>query len=178
MKTLIIAAHPNLHNGSRLNKQLIDAVIADGRGTIHELYTEYPEGIIDVNREQQLLLAHDRIIFQFPFWWYSTPSLLKKWFDEVLLFGFAYGDGGNKLHGKEWGMAITTGGPAESYSSTGYNKFSIDELTRPFQVTCSLIGMKYLPAYTVHGAHHLTDEELAKAAEGYVGYAYEVYSRV
>ena len=28
------------------------------------------------------------------FWWYSSPPLLKLWFDEVLTFGWAYGPGG------------------------------------------------------------------------------------
>lgn len=177
MKTLIIAAHPQLHDGSRMNKRLIDAIKDAGCGTIHELYAAYPDGVLDVEREQKLLLAHDRIIFQFPFWWYSTPSLLKKWFDEVLLFGFAYGPGGDKLHGKEWGMAITTGGPAESYSSSGYNLFPMDELTRAYRVTAQIAGMPFLPVFTVHGAMYITDEELERTAEEYVRYAHAVYTR-
>jgi len=54
--------------------------------TIHPLYEAYPDWSIDVTREHELLLAHDRIVLQFPFYWYSSPPLLKKWLDFVLLF--------------------------------------------------------------------------------------------
>ncbi len=42
---------------------------------------EYPDFIINVKREQELVENHDNIIFQFPLYWYSSPSLLKKWID-------------------------------------------------------------------------------------------------
>jgi putative NADPH-quinone reductase len=54
--------------------------------TIHQLYAAYPDFRIDVKREQELLSLHDRMILQFPLYWYSTPALLKQWFDVVLKF--------------------------------------------------------------------------------------------
>lgn len=54
--------------------------------TIHQLYATYPDKNIDASKEQELLLAHDRVILQFPFHWYSTPSLLKEWFDVVRFY--------------------------------------------------------------------------------------------
>ncbi|MGT2357467.1 NAD(P)H-dependent oxidoreductase [Staphylococcus aureus] len=44
---------------------------------MHDLYREYPDFIINVKREQELVENHDNIIFQFPLYWYSSPSLLK-----------------------------------------------------------------------------------------------------
>nr|WP_260506727.1 NAD(P)H-dependent oxidoreductase [Brevibacillus brevis] len=64
--------------------------------TIHEIYKEYPDWNIDVPREQQLLEAYDHVIFQFPLYWYSYPPLLKKWFDDVFAYGWAYGSNGDK----------------------------------------------------------------------------------
>ncbi|ETT59992.1 NAD(P)H oxidoreductase [Paenibacillus sp. FSL H8-457] len=87
MKTLVIVAHPGLHEGSRINRELTETVGHHPEVTVHDLYQRYPDGIIDIAAEQQLLLRHDRIVFQFPFWWYSSPPLLKHWFDEVLTFG-------------------------------------------------------------------------------------------
>ncbi|WP_312029480.1 NAD(P)H-dependent oxidoreductase [Paenibacillus sedimenti] len=99
--------------------------------TIHQLYQAYPNEVIDLAREQALLEAHDRSILQYPFYWYSTPPLLKKWFDSVLQYGWAYGPGGDKMHGKEIGLAISTYGSKESYQEGGANLFTIDELTKP-----------------------------------------------
>jgi glutathione-regulated potassium-efflux system ancillary protein KefG len=46
--------------------------------------------IIDRTRLQMLLLQHDVIIWQHPFYWYSFPPLLKQWFDMVLEFNRDY----------------------------------------------------------------------------------------
>lgn len=89
MKTLIIAAHPDL-GVSKANRALIDAVKGEQGIFVHDLYAEYPDWNIDVAREHRLLTEHDRIVLQFPFYWYSTPPLLKKWFDDVILSGWAY----------------------------------------------------------------------------------------
>jgi len=105
--------------------------------TIHDLYERYPDERIDVKREQDLLLAHDRIVFQFPFYWYSTPPLLKKWMDEVFTYGWAYGPGGNALHDKELVLAISIGGPEHSYRAGDYNHYTMSELTRPLQATAN-----------------------------------------
>lgn len=170
MKTMIIAVHPLLNDGSRINRKLVEAARQAGDLTVHDLYAEYPDEKINVEREQELLLAHDRIIFQFPFWWYSAPALLKKWTDEVLTFGWAYGPGGDKLAGKECMLAITTGSSAEAYGPEGYNRFTVEELTRPYQVGFGLVGFKLLPAFVIHGAQQMEDEEAERLAGEYVRY--------
>ncbi|RXL71629.1 flavodoxin family protein, partial [Citrobacter sp. AAK_AS5] len=65
------------------------------RVTVHDLFAAYPDGVIDVAAEQALVRAHDRIVFQFPLFWFSMPPLLKVWFDQVLGYGFVYGPGGD-----------------------------------------------------------------------------------
>ena len=37
-------------------------------------------------------------------------AIIKKWFDDVLTYGFAYGSKGDKVKGKEFGVAISIGG--------------------------------------------------------------------
>lgn len=167
MKSLVILAHPNIEQ-SRINKAWIQAVQNQSDVTVHKLYDVYPDEVIDVAKEQELLLTHDRIILQFPFFWYSTPSLLKKWIDAVLAYGFAYGEGGNKLHGKELGLAISTFGPKESYQPSGYNRYTMEELLKPLQATSNLIGTNFLPMFVLNGVAHVTDEELAQSAADYV----------
>ncbi|WP_373811713.1 NAD(P)H-dependent oxidoreductase, partial [Porphyromonas loveana] len=68
-KTLVIVVHPDLDH-SVINKAWTKAV--EGAATIHNLYGQYPDGRIDVAHEQALLEAHDRIIFQFPLYWYAA----------------------------------------------------------------------------------------------------------
>jgi glutathione-regulated potassium-efflux system ancillary protein KefG len=132
---------------------------------VHDLYAEYPEGRINMEREQQLLVEHDRIVFQFPFYWYSSPSLLKEWQDVVLTYGWAYGSAGTKLRGKEFVLAISTGGPEVAYQAGGFNQYSISELTKPFQATANLTGMRFLPTFKTQGARLLTNEQVRESAE-------------
>ena len=78
-KTLIILAHPNMAD-SRLNKALIEAIKDEPHITIHDIYAHYKTAEnIDVKKEQELLISHERIVFQFPLYWFSTPGLLKDW---------------------------------------------------------------------------------------------------
>lgn len=173
MKTLVIAAHPQLEDGSRMNKRLVEALRRRGGITVHELYKAYPDGEIDVAAEHALLEAHDRIVLQFPLFWYSSPFLLKKWLDDVLTYGWAYGPGGDKLHGKSLGLAITTGGPESSFQAGGYNQFSMSEITKPYQAMAHLVGFTFLPLFTVHGSKGCTEEALEAHAEAYVEYVLE-----
>lgn len=166
MKTLVIVAHPNLAN-SVINKMWIERLQKEDI-TVHELYAAYPDGRINIEREQQLLLEHDRIVFQFPFYWYSSPSLLKEWQDVVLAYGWAYGPQGTYLQGKEFILAISTGGPADAYQAGGYNQYSMSELTKPFQATANLTGMRFLPSFKTQGARFLSKEQIQESAENLV----------
>src|SRR5436190_1229446 len=122
-RVLILFAHPALEK-SKVNKALADAVKNIDGITFRDLYEEYPDMIIDIGREQTFLTNHDVIVFQHPFYWYNTPALLKEWADLVLEYGYAYGDNGDKLKGKAWIHAITTGGPQEDYDKSK-SRFSI-----------------------------------------------------
>jgi glutathione-regulated potassium-efflux system ancillary protein KefG len=157
-RVLILFAHPAPHK-SRVNRRLIESVRGLDNVTINDLYEEYPTFDINVSREQELLLTHDVIVFQHPFYWYSSPAILKEWEDLVLEYGFAYGTGGTKLQGKLFLTAITTGAPPEAYCRTGFNCFTIRQLLAPFEQTAKFCGMRYLPPFVVHSALGFRDEE-------------------
>jgi putative NADPH-quinone reductase len=168
-KTLVVVAHPDLGK-SRINRTWLDHLRSHaGKATVHELYKTYPNGKIDVAAEQKLLEEHDRIILQFPMFWFSTPSLLKQWLDEVLSYGWAFGPGGDKLEGKEIGVAVSTGGPAHAYQAGAQNQYTLSELLRPLQMTAQYTRAKYLPVFAMQGAlYNPTDEELKTNAQSYV----------
>lgn len=153
----MLFAHPVLER-SRVNAVLIDAIRDLPGVTLHDLYEEYPSFGIDVAREKALLTAHDVVVFQHPFYWYSTPAILKEWQDLVLEHGWAYGVGGDALRGKTTFNAVTTGGPASAYQRGGYNRFTVRELLAPYDQTAHLCGMRFLPPFTVHAALLLDDE--------------------
>jgi glutathione-regulated potassium-efflux system ancillary protein KefG len=166
-RILILFAHPALEK-SRVNRQLIRAVQGLDSVTLHDLYEQYPNFHINVKLEQDLLRSHDIIVFQHPFYWYSSPALLKEWQDLVLEHGFAYGHNGTALRGKKFLSAITTGGSEQAYCRQGHNYFTIRELLTPFEQTARLCGMEYLPPFVITGTHQLRQaDQIAPYAEAY-----------
>ncbi|MFP3668452.1 NAD(P)H-dependent oxidoreductase [Priestia sp. SIMBA_032] len=170
MKTLVLVFHPDL-TASRANRRLTEEIEKQANVTVHRVYEAYPDEKIDVASEQRLLEKHDRIVLQFPFYWYSTPPLLKKWEDAVLSYGWAFGSMGDKLRGKELLIAVSTGAAKENYSSDGNFKYTVPELLRPLEVTSNLIGTTYLTPYILYGVNQQSDEQLEQSAKGYVAYA-------
>lgn len=159
-KVLILFAHPALEK-SRVNARLVREVRDIPGVTFHDLYEAYPDFFIDVRREQRLLEDHQIVVFQHPFYWYSTPAILKEWQDLVLEYGWAYGKGGNRLKGKVLLNALTTGGPLEAYSSQGHNRFTIRQLLQPIDQTARLCGMDYYAPYVIHSSLVIADPEEA-----------------
>ena len=167
-RVLIQFAHP-ARSRSKMNRTLLEAVEGLDGVTVNDLYAHYPDFLIDVKREQQLCESHAIIIFQHPFYWYSTPSIMKEWQDLVLQHGWAYGSKGKALHGKICLQALTGGGDDSTYQKDGYNQFTIRELTSPFQATAKLCGMTWLPPFAVLGVHYgLTNEQMQKHAKDYL----------
>jgi glutathione-regulated potassium-efflux system ancillary protein KefG len=163
MRILILYAHPR-PSSSIVQRALSNTAKSISGVTFHDLYAAYPDFGIDAAREQELLVAHDVIILQHPFYWYSSPAILKEWQDIVLDFGWAYGPGGNSLHGKIMMQAISTGGAEGFYHAKGRNRYSVDELLRPFNQTAYLCGMAYLKPFVVYEGRRISDDVL----EGHV----------
>ena len=165
-RILILFAHPALER-SRINSRLVDAVRDLEGTTFHDLYEAYPDYDVDVPREQRLLEEHEIVVLQHPFFWYSTPPLVKQWEDLVLEHGWAYGSQGTALAGKKLLSAITTGGREEAYRPDGHNRFTIRQLLAPLEQTFVLCGMEVLPPFVVHGAHGMTPDRILEHARDY-----------
>ena len=137
MKTLVILAHPNMQN-SRINKKL-----------------------------KEELEKYGRIILEFPIYSFSCPPLLKKWFDDVWTFGWAYGvPEGGKLKNKEIGVAVSAGG-----LETEYTTISLSEILSPFRACTLYVEAKPLPHFAVFGAvQDMSDEKMSESAKKYIEY--------
>ncbi len=155
-KLLLLLAHPALHK-SRIHSKLIKTAELIEGVTVHDLYDRYPDFHINIKYEQQLLLAHDLLIWQFPLFWYNCPSLMKEWMDLVLEYNFAYGRRGMLLSGKKLLIVVSTGGRLDVYNDPGKNHFTVRQLLLPFQQSALLCGMEFLPPFVIYGAHRLDD---------------------
>jgi len=165
-KVLVLFAHPALEH-SRVHRRLNEVVRPGPDVTFHDLYEAYPRLDVDVAREQKLLLEHDVIVLQYPFYWYSTPPILKQWMDLVLEHGWAYGSEGKALVGKTFLCAISAGGREEAYCSAGYNRFTVRQLLAPVEQTARLCGMEFLPPFVVFGTHSLPEDGIRAEAGRY-----------
>ena len=160
MKTLIIVTHPEINN-SIINKRWIEELNKyPEKYTFHELYKTYPDWKIDVAKEQQLINSYDKIIFQFPLYWFSSPPLLKQWEDKVMLRGWAYGSkSGYKMEGKKIALAITLGGDEEDYKRNAKHNYTMQELTHPFEVTFNYVKADYKGFFAYYGIEFNTSDE-------------------
>jgi len=172
MKKLVIVTHPTIEN-SLVNKRWIEELKKyPAEFTVHALYEAYPDGKIDVLAEQKLVEAHDTVIFQYPLYWFFTPPLLKQWMDEVLVYGWAYGTGGDKMKGKKIGLAISAGIKEEDYQADGLYEVTIEQLSLPIKVTAQYIGATFAPIFTWYDVEHNPSPEIVEdSAKAYLAYA-------
>lgn len=170
-KVLVLFAHP-VFQTSLVNKTLLAAIPDSANITFHDLYETYPNFLIDVHYEQQLLNEHDVIVFQHPLYWFSCPAILKEWMDLVLEHGYAYGTNGKALENKIFASVISTGGDIANYKGDR----NIRDLLKPFEFTAKLCNMHYLPPFITYAGlkikagnfdQHLTQEYLTQQANRY-----------
>jgi glutathione-regulated potassium-efflux system ancillary protein KefF len=172
---LVLVAHPQLDQ-SRANRRLLkvarslaaaDPGMPRPRVAVRELYSLYPDYLIDVPAEQAALGAARLVVWQHPIHWYSMPPLMKLWVDDVLAFNWAYGPEGHALRGKDLWLVASTGGPEDSYRPDRYNRYFFDAFLPAYEQTAALCGMRFLPPLLLHGAHKVSDEQLRAHADVY-----------
>lgn len=150
-KLIVYYAHPRYRH-SVANKTMLEQARLVKGITVIDLYAEYPRFGIHIDEEQQRLLDHDVILFQFPLFWYSTPSLVKEWIDLVLEHGFAYGAGGDKLTGKHMMVALTAAGSRDAYTPEGYQRFELRTFLTPLEQTARLCHMEFTAPYVLYSS--------------------------
>ena len=148
---IVYYAHPG-HKHSHVNRFMARAARAIDGITFVDLYSDYPRQDIDVDTEQQRLLDHDIVLFQFPVFWYSSPSIIKEWQDLVLEHGFAYGADGDKLADKTMMLAVTAAGPQEAYTRDGYQNFPLRTFLTPFEQTARLCKMQFVAPFVLYSS--------------------------
>lgn len=160
---LVVHAHP-YPSRSRAGRALLAGLSELPQLEVRSLYDKYPDFDIDIAAEQAALSQAQLLILLHPVYWYSVPSLLKHWFDQVLQPGWAYGTGGDALHGKDCLWAVTTGGDPHSYSGSGVHAHGFADFVAPIEQTARFCGLRWLDPFIVHAAQDLGDAELRACA--------------
>jgi len=163
---LVLYAHPHPRR-SIGGRALLEAVSTLPNVTVHSLYDLYPDFAIDAAAERQRLAAARLIVWQHPLYWYGVPALLKLWWEEVLTRGWAYGDGGTALHGKDCLWVATTGAPQEAYREGAVHGEPFEAFVPAVRQTARYCGMRWLAPIVVHGAHRLEPAALQARAADY-----------
>ncbi|UOO81070.1 NAD(P)H-dependent oxidoreductase [Uruburuella testudinis] len=145
-KALIVCGHPNLHQ-STANQTIIETLRQTLGDTAHiRLLGElYPDSQINVAAEQAALLDADVVVWQFPFYWYSLPALMKKYLDDVYLHGFAYGSNGTALAGKKLIVSFTAGAPAAAYQYGEAMNYPVEDFLPPLRQSAVMCSMDWQP---------------------------------
>ena len=150
---LVLVAHPN-YKESKANKALVEAARKVRNVVIKDIYAEP----FTVDNCYDAVKRADIIVFQFPFYWGSAPSLLKKWTDEI--FMELYENPG--VSGKSLMIATTAGSEYEAYRAGGRDMFTMDELLRTYQFTALYAGMGYITPFVVYSVSAPNAEDYIK----------------
>lgn len=161
-QVVILLAHPNIQE-SNANKELIKSVKDNDRVTVYDLYGKN-EDLFNVDEWSRILTNAVALIFQFPFYWLSAPYMMKKWEDEVLTHLAKT----PAIAGKQLTVVVTTGSDNDSYRSGGRNRFTVDELLRPYQAAAIHSGLVWQTPLVVYGTE--SDDPAKRIAQGAIQY--------
>ncbi|KAA6225913.1 MULTISPECIES: NAD(P)H-dependent oxidoreductase [unclassified Campylobacter] len=148
MNVLILFGH-TFWEHSKVNKALIESIKNETNIKVQNLNTTYPNGQIDIEKELDLLKNANKIIFQFPLFWFSTPSILKEWQDRILT-NILYSQNPKLLKDKYFQIITTAGGTKSSYD--GHHGATINELLKPIYYSFEYSSLKSLEPFVIYSA--------------------------
>ncbi|MBS1673655.1 MAG: NAD(P)H-dependent oxidoreductase [Actinobacteria bacterium] len=161
MSIALIVGHPDLST-SRVNAALTEVARSLPEVDTRILGALTADGALDVRAEQSALEAVDDIVLLYPTYWYSPPALLKRWLDEVLVRGWAYGTGApGALAGKTLRIVTTTGGVRDGYRDGELHSFEYDAILAPLKATAHRLGLTWREPLVIHGVREIDDAQLA-----------------
>ncbi|MBF0913796.1 NAD(P)H-dependent oxidoreductase [Candidatus Gracilibacteria bacterium] len=124
-----------------------------------EYLHKYINKDFDVEEQQKKLSEADIIVLQFPFFWYSMPSIMQKWFEDVFVYGFAYGSAGHKLKGKKLVVSLTTGGSDETYTLGAEQGYPIEVFLFSIQRIAAKCGLEWSGFFHTGGINPFVEGE-------------------
>ena len=165
-KTLIIMSHPDVTQSSS-QQFLLAAIKGEEQIQIRHLESilaEQENNHFDKRIERACLQDADRIIFQFPLYWYQCPSVMKQWMDEVLTLNLS-----QKVK-KKFGIVVTVGAKQDRYTAGGSVGFGIEELLRPYQALANQLGWEYQTPFVIYQFQYLPEIQKQQLLVDYLYY--------
>ncbi|MDO4432846.1 MAG: NAD(P)H-dependent oxidoreductase [Aerococcaceae bacterium] len=156
MKTIVYIAHEEITQSSS-QQFLLQSGQALTNAIFVDLHAEWQKnGTFDTQVEQQRLMQYERILFQFPLYWYQAPSILKQWMDTVFDTSKAL-----QMHLQrcQLGLVVVAGVKASAYQAGGKEQRTLSELLSPYEALARYFGMTYLPIFAIHQFQYLTETE-------------------
>ena len=164
MTILVIYAHPYPAR-SRACAALLAAIRGAADVEVRSLYDLYPDFDIDGDTERAAVERAGLVVWLHPLYWYSVPALLKHWFDHVLIRGWAHGENGRALVGKDCLWVTTTGGDEQAFTPEGRHRHAFEAFEPPVRQTAAYCGMNWLAPLAVRGSHAVDEAALREAGE-------------
>ena len=166
-KTLIIMSHPDVTQSS--SQQFLLAAVKGEE----QIQVRHLESILaaqgskhfDKTLERAFLQEADRIILQFPLYWYQCPSVMKQWMDEVLTLNLS-----QKSKMIEFGIVVTVGAKSDRYTAGGSVGFGIEELLRPYQALANQLGWEYQTPFVIYQFQYLPEIQKQQLLVDYLYY--------
>ncbi|WP_150539798.1 NAD(P)H-dependent oxidoreductase [Actinobacillus vicugnae] len=145
MKTLVIVSHP-YYERSEITKAFVRSILTLGNDVtirnIDELYgTDFTA--INVEEEQKAFEAADRIVFLFPVHWFNLTPMLKAYMNAVWSYGWAFGEGGYAIAGKELQVICSAGAREEVYQPNGLVQCTGEDILSSIEASAYYTGMTY-----------------------------------
>ena len=131
---------------------------------LESILAEQESEHFDKTLERACLQDTDRIIFQFPLYWYQCPSVMKQWMDEVLTLNLS------QKAKKEFGIVVTVGAKQDRYTAGGSVGFGIEELLRPYQALAHQLGWNYQTPFVIYQFQYLPEIQKQQLLVDYLYY--------
>lgn len=153
---IVCGAQKTYISEGRFNRslaQLAEAVLSEK----HNVRCTIVEDGYDPEEEREKWLWADSVILQFPVFWFSSPSILKAYMDNVYIRkvfydrGTPYGTGG-LLTDKTYMLSTTWNAPEAAFGDpdTFFDGLDVDEALIAIHKAHQYIGMEPLPSFTIH----------------------------
>ena len=140
-KVLVLVGHPDMEQ-SKANKAMVNAIKDIPGVRIMDVYAEE----FALENYRQAVKDASVLVMQFPFYWASAPSEMKRWQDEIFMHLM------EEVAGKKMMVATTTGSEYDAYRSGGRNGYTMDELLRPYQLSANVAQMEWLTPFVLYQA--------------------------
>jgi putative NADPH-quinone reductase len=167
-QTLILNFHPDPAK-SRANAALAAAAARLPQVEIATMAGEHRDRQFDYTREVERLAAADRVVLQFPVYWYAAPSLMADWMAQILTVAFyaRAEEDGARIEGRRLMIAAVAGNTPENYQPGGRIAIPLSELLRPLEATALRCGLVWSEPFLVFRSGQLGDDELARESACY-----------